>query len=85
MIVDSECSVAISSLSEGECFPIITDPTINTEGPSSTDQISDNIVAVIGGVVAVVLIIAITITVIVMIVHVAVLMNHRRGMANTEK
>ena len=55
MTVDAECSVAISSLSEGECVP-------DTETTSSTSQSStDNTAAIIGGVVAVVFIIALSI------------------------
>ena len=56
MTVDAECSVAISSLSEGECVP-------DTETTSSTSQSStDNTAAIIGGVVvAVVFIIALTV------------------------
>ena len=84
MAVDSECSVAISSLSEGECSPIITDPTMDTKGPSSTDQTSsDNTAAIIGGVVAVVLIITIGIIVIIVVV-----LKNRHGdlaIKNTEK
>ena len=37
MTVDSECSVAISSLSEGECQPPITDPTV-VSTDSTTDE-----------------------------------------------
>ena len=57
MTVDAECSVAISSLSEGECVHG------TTTGTSSTSQSStDNTAAIIGGlVVAVVLIIALTV------------------------
>ena len=62
MTVDSECSVAISSLSEGECSPTtpITSPTTSTASGQSFPT------AAIGGVVAVVivLIIAITLTVV---------------------
>ena len=49
--VDSKCSVAISSLGEGECQPSTT----------------DNTAAIIGGVVAVILIIAITFAVVAII------------------
>ena len=63
MTVDAECSVAISSLSEGEC-------SMTTTAQSSTD----NTTAVIGGVVAVILIIAITI----IIAIVALIMKSRR-------
>ena len=63
MTVDAECSVAISSLSEGEC-------SMTTTAQSSTD----NTAAVIGGVVAVILIIAITI---IIIAIVALIMKSR--------
>ena len=64
MTVDAECSVAISSLSEGEC-------SMTTTAQSSTD----NTAAVIGGVVAVIL----TITIIVAIIAiVALIMKSRR-------
>ena len=53
MTVDSECSVAISSLSEGECSPTPTDTSAAT-----------NLAAIIGGVVAVILIVSIALTVI---------------------
>ena len=99
MTVDSECSVAISSLSEGECSPTqppttdspsdtqppITDNTTASEGPSTaTDQTStDNTAAIIGGVVAIVLIITVGITVVVVLV-----LKSRRGelfLKNAEK
>ena len=54
MTVDSECSVAISSLSEGECSPTTTD----------TASKSTNLAAIIGGVtVAVILIVSVAITI----------------------
>ena len=60
MTVDSKCSVAISSLSEGECQPPTTEPTTK---PSTTD----NTAAIIGGsVVAVILIIAFAVVAIIM-------------------
>ena len=40
MTVDSECSVAISSLSEGECQPPITDPTV-VSTDSTTEPTAD--------------------------------------------
>ena len=99
MTVDSECLVAISSLSEGECTPTqppttdsptdtkppITDNTTASEGPSTaTDQTStDNTAAIIGGVVAIVLIITVGITVVVVLV-----LKSRRGelfLKNAEK
>ena len=85
MTVDAECSVAISSLSEGECSMTTTQPP-DTSTPSSTDSTgtpssdsqrsTDNTAAVIGGVVAVILIIAITIIAIITIV--ALIMKSRR-------
>ena len=94
MTVDSECSVAISSLSEGECFPT-QPPTIDTEPPitdnttdTQTDQTStDNTAAIIGGVVAVVIVLIIAITVIVMVIVVLVMKNRRGDLSikNTEK
>ena len=87
MTVDSKCSVAVSSLSEGECFPLITDSTIDTEGPSSTDQTSSDSVAVIGGVVAVVIVLIIAITIIVIVIVVLVMKNRRGDLSikHTEK
>ena len=101
MTVDSECSVFISSLSEGECSPTqpptphITpdtkpptmDNTTASDDPSvTTDQTSsDNTPAIIGGVVAIVLIITIAITIIAIFILV---MKNRRGQLsfkNTDK
>ena len=86
MTVDAECSVAISSLSEGECSITTTQPP-DTSTPSSTDSTGtpssdsqsspDNTAAVIGGVVAVILIITAAIT-IVIIAIVALIMKSRR-------
>ena len=69
--VDSKCSVAISSLSVGECQPPTTDPMtdseVTTSDPTSdpvtdsTPSTTDKTAAIIGGVVAVILIIALTI------------------------
>ena len=100
MTVDSKCSVAISSLSEGECSPTqppipdrptdtqppITDNTTASEGPSSaTDQTStDNTAAIIGGVVAVAIVLIITVGIIVIVL----VLKSRRGelfLKNAEK
>ena len=78
MTVDSECSVAISSLSEGECSPT-QPPTASTatSAVNSTVATPDNTVgAIIGGAVAVVLIIASTVIVIVIVLTV---IGKRRG------
>ena len=64
MTVDSECSVAISSLTEGEC------------SSSTTTSSSSDTAAIIGGVVAVILIIAITV---IIIAIVALVMKSRRS------
>ena len=76
MTVDSKCSVAISSLSEGECQPPPTNPTtdseVTTPDPTSdpvtgsTPSTTDNTAAIIGGVVAVILIIAFAVVAIIM-------------------
>ena len=79
MIVDSECSVAISSLTERECSSIqppitdpttssTTDPTISSTTTSSSQSSSDNSAAIIGGAVAVLLIIAITVIAVVALI-----------------
>ena len=73
MTVDSECSVAISSLSEGECSSSTT--------TSNSQSSSDNTAAIIGGVVAVLLIIAMSITVI----AVALILKHCRGNLSIKK
>ena len=64
MKVDSECAVAISSLSDGECIQISTDSS-----PSSTSS-SQTSSAIIGGVVATVIVI--TVGVVIVIVSVLV-------------
>ena len=64
MTVDSECSVAISSLREAECQPPTNDPTNNPTTDPTTDSratTTDSTAAIIGGsVVAAILIIALT-------------------------
>ena len=67
MTVDSECSVAISSLNEGECSSSTT--TFSSQSPSDT-------AAIIGGVVAVVIFLIIAITVIAIV---ALVMKNRRS------
>ena len=62
MTVDAECSVTISSLSEGECSMITTQPPGTTASSDTSQSSTDNTAAIIGGVVvAVVLIIALSI------------------------
>ena len=68
MTVDSECSVAISSLSERECSSSTT--------TSSSQSSSDNTAAIIGGVVAVVIVLIIAV---VIIAIVTLVLKHRRG------
>ena len=80
MTVDSECSVAISSLNEGECSPTqppTTDPitSSNVTTTESTTSTSDT-AAIIGGVVAIILIIAITV---VILAIVALILKNRHG------
>ena len=94
MKVDSECSVAISSLSE-KCSPpttdsttssnmTTTDSTTNSGTAPSTETTasvsSHNTTAIIGGVVAVVIVLIIAITVII-----ALVMKNRRGDLSLKK
>ena len=80
MTVDSECLVAISSLSEGECQPPPTIPTpsssmITTDSTASSS--SSNTASIIAGVVVAVFSIVAIIVAIVVIV--ALILKHRRG------
>ena len=91
MKVDSECSMAISSLSEGECVittllpttsgstSIITDFTPFSEDTTSThsQSSSNNTIAIIGGVVAVVIILIISVTVAIIAVVALIVKSHR--------
>ena len=87
MTVDAECSVAISSLSEGECSMTTTQPpdtgtpssTGSTGTPSSDSQSStDNTTAVIGGVVVAVILI-ITVAIIIIAIVALIMKNRRHG------
>ena len=71
MTVNSECSVAISSLSEGECSST-QPPTTNTSAASE----STNSAAIIGGVVAVILIVSVAITITIIAVTLIVKNRH---------
>ena len=73
MIVDSECSVAIPSLTEGGCSPA-TVSTMVTNGGTVTST------AIIGGVVAAILLIAIIIAVVIVVV--LIIKNHRKVSIN---
>ena len=68
MTVDYECSVAISSLSEGECSP-------TSDSTTTTNDVTMS--AIVGGVVAVILIISSTVVVLVVLV----IISHRRNMS----
>ena len=56
--VESECSVAVSSLGEGECHPPFSDPTSDliSDHPTTESTTTDN-TAIIGGSVVVVILI----------------------------
>ena len=75
MTVDSECSVAISSLNEGECDM----KTASTSSSSSSDN-----AAIIGGIVAVVIVLIVVIAVTVVII-VALVLKTRRGDLSIKK
>ena len=70
MTVDSECSVAISSLSEGECSP--------TQPPTT-----DTSTAIIGGVVAVIVIVLVAITI--TIIAVTLIVKNRHNNMSIQK
>ena len=70
MTVDSECSVAISSLSEGEC-------DMKTSSTSSSNN-----AAIIGGIVVIVLGIVIAVTVVIIV---ALVLKNRRGNLSIKK
>ena len=73
MTVDSKCSVAISSLSEGEC-----DTTT-----SSTS--SSNNTAIIGGIVAAVVIVLSIVIAVTVVIIVALVLKNRRGNLSIKK
>lgn len=77
--VDSDCSVAISSLGQPECYPTSSPPAI--ESTFSDEAVSDS---VIGGVVAVVIILVIAITIAIITTIVCVVLKHRsRGLSKS--
>ena len=82
--VDSECSVAISSLSEGECSPTqpppTTTPTTNPTTSAASEQSFPT--AAFGGVVAVVIVLIIAITLAVVAV---VALRRRHGNLSVKK
>ena len=85
--VDSDCSVAISSLSEGECSPTPppTTPPTNDTNMTTTDNTSTTNTAasstdtgaIIGGVVAMVFIISVTFAIAAIIITLIVRNRHR--------
>ena len=78
MTVDSHCSVAISSLSEGECPPLITEPSplpdTTTPDTGATPETTTGLVA---GAVAAVVVIVLIITVAIVVIVFLVLKSHR--------
>ena len=95
MTVDKKCSVAISSLSEGECLemPLTPDPTpdhkptTDTSSTATTDSTNANgssNTAIIGGIVAVVIVLIVAIAVTVVII-VALVLKTRRGDLSIKK
>ena len=69
MTVDAKCSVAISSLSEGECSMTTTQPPDTTASSDTSQSSTDNTAAIIGGVVAVVFIIALTVLIVALVLR----------------
>ena len=87
MTVDSHCSVAISSLSEGECPPLITEPSplpdTTTPDTGATPETTTGLVAgAVAAVVVIVLIIAVTIAIVIIVFLV---LKSRRGELSLKK
>ena len=87
MTVDSHCSVAISSLSEGEYPPLITEPSplpdTTTPDTGATPETTTGLVAgAVAAVVVIVLIIAVTIA---MVIIVFLVLKSRRGELSLKK
>ena len=78
MRVASECSVSLSSLSEGECDLVTPETSVLTSSVSqpATNTNSCNTGAIIGWIVAIIFIIAIT-TIIVSVVALVIVKNYR--------
>ena len=79
MTVDSQCTVVILSLSDGDCTQTITDTNSNTTpSSSSSDSTSSDTAAIIGGsVVAVVIVIVIVIGVVTVAIVALVIKSHQ--------
>ena len=87
MTVDKKCSVAISSLNEGECLeiPPITDPTATTATSSNANGSgSTNTAIIIGVTLTAVIVLSIVIAVTVVII-VALVLKTRRGDLSIKK
>ena len=91
MTVDSECSVAISSLSEGECLsPSTETPTTTSTATTTADstisftssQGSYDNAAIIGGTVAIVIALIVAIS---LVITVALVLKHRHGSLSIKK
>ena len=81
--VDSECSVEISSFSEGECSVTVSPtPRTTTDSTDSSSSLSVSSGGLIGGIVAVILIIAVCITCTIVL---AVILKYCRGNSNKNK
>ena len=74
LTVDSECSVAISSLSEEECD--------TTTSSTSSRSSSSNNAAIIAGIVVIVLSVVIAVTVVIIV---ALVLKNRRGILSIKK
>ena len=86
MTVDSHCSVAISSLREGECSPH-SGPTSHVNGPTAakgSDDEGTTTAIVGGGVVAIVIVLIIAITIAIVVVAFLVLKS-RRGELKSDR
>ena len=87
MTVDPECSVAITSLSEGECSMTTTHPPDTTASSTTTSSHSstDNTAAITGGVVVAVVLIIVVAVLIFGIVALRLVLKNRRGELSIRK
>ena len=82
MTVDKKCSVAIPSLSEGECISPTEMTTTTADNTISSQGSSDNAVIIGGGTVAVVIVLIVAIA---LVIIVALVLKHRRGSLSIKK
>ena len=84
MTVDSHCSVAISSLSEGECLPPSNPTVIDAMGGKGSDDGGTTTAIMAGAIVAIVVVLVIAITIAIVVI-VFLVLKSRRGELSLKK